>query len=189
MSDPSETPWSDNPNAPQIPYSLHFNEKVNFVGYPIGAMFYGTRTHLCFRLSMPISSDRSTILGIIVLLFFQCMSALFNPTNRTKKGTKWGLAIHTVAMFSFVTISIVASLQIQSISYVDNREFPGFGDGFYRGPFGYQSLIVFTAFSDIPGAMFFLNDCLAHGLLVSFVSKSVPQVFNAGRSYSSTVAV
>jgi hypothetical protein len=107
------------------------------------------------------------------------MGALLNPANHTKKGTKWGFVAHTVAMFSFVTISTVASLQIQSISYVDNREFPGFGpSGFYRGPFGYQSLIVFTAISDIPSIMFFLNDCLAHGLLVSSVSESITQVSN-----------
>ena len=98
------------------------------------------------------------------------MSALLNPTNHTKNGIKWGLVAHTVAMFLFVTISTVASLQIQSLSYIDNREFPGFGDGFYRGPFGYQSLIVFTVISDIPSVMFFLNDSLAHGLLASFLS-------------------
>lgn len=94
------------------------------------------------------------------------MSVLLDPTNTTKKSTKWGLVAHTIAMFSFVTISTAASLQIQSISYVDNREFPGFGNGFYRGPFGYQSLIVFTALSDTPSFMFFFNDLLAHGLLV-----------------------
>lgn len=116
------------------------------------------------------------------------MGALLGPANRTSKVTKWGLVAHTVAMFSFVTISTAASLQIQSISYIDNREFPGFGGGFYRGPFGYQSLIVFTALSDITTIMFFLNDALAHGLLVSSVQMPVAPVCDEGRSYSSIVA-
>jgi hypothetical protein len=38
-------PWSNNPNAPQIPYSLYFAEKANFAGLLIGAIFYGMRTY------------------------------------------------------------------------------------------------------------------------------------------------
>jgi len=41
MSD--EKPWSNNPNAPQIPYELYFGEKANFAGILIGAILYGTR--------------------------------------------------------------------------------------------------------------------------------------------------
>jgi len=41
MSD--EQPWSDNPNAPQIPYDLYFGEKANFAGILVGAILYGTR--------------------------------------------------------------------------------------------------------------------------------------------------
>ena len=41
MGDSSENPWSHNPNAPQIPYSLYFAEKINFAGYLVGAVFYG----------------------------------------------------------------------------------------------------------------------------------------------------
>ena len=42
MSDPQDKPWSDNPNAPKIPYDLYFGEKATFAGILIGSMFYGT---------------------------------------------------------------------------------------------------------------------------------------------------
>lgn len=42
MSDSSETLWSDNPNAPQIPRDVYLGEKSNFSGILIGAIFYGT---------------------------------------------------------------------------------------------------------------------------------------------------
>lgn len=45
MTDASLKPWSDNPYAPQIPYSLYFAEKTNFAGVLIGAIFYGMPTH------------------------------------------------------------------------------------------------------------------------------------------------
>ena len=43
MYDPREKPWSDNPNAPKIPYSLYFQEKVTFAGDFVGPILYGTR--------------------------------------------------------------------------------------------------------------------------------------------------
>ena len=42
MSDPQENPWSDNPNAPKIPYALHLDEKANFAGYLVASILYGT---------------------------------------------------------------------------------------------------------------------------------------------------
>jgi hypothetical protein len=54
MSDSSEKPWSDNPNAPQIPYLLYFAEKANFAGILIGAILYGMSTHVhIFYPSLP----------------------------------------------------------------------------------------------------------------------------------------
>ena len=46
MASSSESPWSDNPNAPQIPYLLYFVEKATFAGTLLGAIFYGTPTHV-----------------------------------------------------------------------------------------------------------------------------------------------
>ena len=54
MSDSLIIPWSDNPNAPKIPYVLYYVEKVYFAGFVIGAIFYGTVT--CTSVRAP-SSD------------------------------------------------------------------------------------------------------------------------------------
>lgn len=88
------------------------------------------------------------------------MGTLLDPTNRTRGGIKWGLVVHTVAMFSFLTIYTGMNLDLQSISYVDNREFPD-------APLLYQFNISTTAISVVPNVMFPLNQWLADGLLVS----------------------
>ena len=46
MSDDSQVPWSDNPNAPQIPYVLYESEKYNFAGILMTATFYGELTRV-----------------------------------------------------------------------------------------------------------------------------------------------
>ena len=45
MSEDSQVPWSDDPNAPQIPYVLYESEKYNFAGIVLTAMFYGEPIH------------------------------------------------------------------------------------------------------------------------------------------------
>ena len=127
------------------------------------------------------------ILGIVVVLFFQCMHALFDPVNRTRGGIKWGLVAHTVAMFSFATIYAAMSFNIQSISFIDNRNFPGVAREAPPGPFGYQLFISSTAIAIAPTPMILINDWLAVGLLVS-VSSSAAHVPNVDRSSSSIVA-
>lgn len=111
----------------------------------------------------------SIIQGVVVVLFFQCMGALLDPVNRAREGIKWRLVAHTAAMFSFATIYIATTLEIESISFIDNREFPG-DDVLPPGPFGYQFLIFSKAISILPQVMFFLNNWLADGLLVSAVT-------------------
>jgi hypothetical protein len=101
------------------------------------------------------------------------MGALLNPVYPTREGVRWGLVAHTAAMFSFVTIFTAINLDIQSISYIDNREFPGDSSMFPPGPLGYQIFIYSKAISVVPTIMFHLNTCLADGLLVSHVSSSV----------------
>lgn len=117
-------------------------------------------------------SARSIILGIVIVLFFQCMSVLLSSAYRTRNGVRWGLVSYTMATFSFVTIFTTLSLDIQSISYVDNREFPG-NDALPPGPLGYQYLIYSKAISITPNLMFLLNNWLADALLVSLY----PQAF------------
>jgi hypothetical protein len=84
MSGSSEIPCSNNPNIPHIPYVLYFREKANFAGVLIGAIFYGMST---IR-PVPTPANRSIILGIIIVPFFQCIGAFFNPANRPKGGIK-----------------------------------------------------------------------------------------------------
>lgn len=143
MSGSSEEPWSSNPNAPQIPYSLYFAEKANLAGVFIGAIFY----------------------GIVIVLFFQCMGSLFSTVYRTREGIRWGLVAYTSTMFSFVTIFTAMNLDIQSVSYIDNRAFPG-TDQIPPGPLGYQYLVYSKAISIVPNLMFLLNNWLADSLLL-----------------------
>jgi hypothetical protein len=98
---------------------------------------------------------------------------LVSPVNYTNGRLRWGLAAHTAAMFAFVTIFTAVNLDIQSISYIDNRDYPGDDVMFPPGPLGYQFLIYSKAISVVPVVMFHLNTLLADGLLVSSVINSV----------------
>jgi len=168
MSDPSQKPWSNNPNTPQIPYDLYLWEKAAFAGGLIGAILYGLPTYISICSVLLTSLVRSTVLGIVIVMFFQCITALFNPANRRREGIKWGLVIYTVLMFSFVTIRSVMALNLVSISFIDNREFPGVGDQLPPGPIGYTLLACPKATSVVLGLMFLLNNWLANALLASF---------------------
>lgn len=99
------------------------------------------------------------------------MDALLNPSNR-KNGIKWGLVVHTATMFSLTTIFTGMTLDIQSISFIDNREFVS-AIGLPPGPLGYQVLIYSKAIGIVPSVVFLLNQFLADGLLVRSVSPSV----------------
>ena len=105
-------------------------------------------------------------LGTLIVLFCQCMVTLFNPVNRKMEGIRWGLVSYTVATFSFTTVIHGMCLNIGSISYIDNREFPG-GEGMPPGPLGYRLSIWSGALTVTPRLMFLFNNWLADGLLVS----------------------
>jgi hypothetical protein len=90
-------------------------------------------------------------------------------------------------MFSFVIVYTVTTLELQSISFIDNREFPGTGGVIPSGPVGYQLSVYSDAIGIIPQAMYLLNTLLADGLLVSTVSDSCTRVSNAGH-FSSCIA-
>ena len=107
-----------------------------------------------------------TFLGIVVALFFQCISVLLSPINPLRKGIKWALVAHTIALFSFLTIPVGIELNNLFIDYINNREFPG-NDEFPPGPLGYTGLLNLKATTTVFDAMFPLNQWLADGLLVS----------------------
>ena len=59
MSNSSEKPWSDSPNAPQIPYWLHLEEKGDLAGYLISTIFYGWPAHRFIDLCSSYLSDHN----------------------------------------------------------------------------------------------------------------------------------
>jgi hypothetical protein len=95
------------------------------------------------------------------------MGALLHPTHCAREGVRWALVAYTVTMFTFVTITVTMSLYIRFTCYVDNRGFPS-TDGLPSGPYGYQKIIYSKAIFVVPNLMFFLNNWLADGVLVSF---------------------
>ena len=122
-----------------------------------------------------------TFLGIVVALFFQCMATLLSPANSMGRGIRWAHVAHTVALFLFLTVSLVIAFDYLSIEYINNREFP-------PGPIGYDGLLSLKASTTVLNAMFPLNQWLADGLLVSPILNLVASGYNAGRA-SSFIAV
>jgi len=120
--------------------------------------------------------DDSVILGVLVMLFFQCMAALLNPVHRRGEGVKWWFVSYTVAMFSFVTVYTTVNLHIQSEAFIDNRkDYIHEGYTFVgSGPLQYQYDIRRTALGFIKNTMFNLNNWLADGLLVSSLFGATP---------------
>ena len=84
---------------------------------------------------------------------------------------------YTAVAFSFVTVLTAMDLDIQSVSYIDYREFPG-GDSLSPGPHGYLDLVNSNAINIVPNTMFLLNSWLTEGLLVSCLSKSITRMSN-----------
>ena len=62
------------------------------------------------------------------------------------------------------------NLEIISVSYVDDREFPGIEGFMPPGPLGYRLIASSMMLGIVPNIMLFLNNWLADGLLVSSLS-------------------
>ena len=114
----------------------------------------------CVCLLVPTLHTQPTIQGISTVLFFQCMFALFNPANCTRRVVKWGLVAHTTAMFSLFAAPITVYIKQQSFFYIDFREYLG-------GPSDENIIFPEAIFLCI---MFPPSQWLADGLLVSSVS-------------------
>ena len=165
MSGSQEEVWSDNPNAPKIPYYLYIAEKSRLAGVSLGPILYGTwkisRLHAwIFVLKF------SVVVGILVVLFFQCMVALFNSANRRREGINWWLVSYTVLMFSLATILLGTGMTVQFDCYIDNREYPGAEGGGDLGPLGYRDSIGPGALLMTDGLVSSLSYWLADGFLV-----------------------
>jgi len=107
------------------------------------------------------------ILGMLIVLFFKCMTALLSPAYRRGEGIKWGLVSYTVVMFSLVTAATAMNLHIQSISQIDNREYPGIKGRLPAGPAGYSFFLYYKTINLIVNSAYLLNNWLADGFLVS----------------------
>ena len=101
------------------------------------------------------------------MVFFKCMAALFNPVYRRGEHIKWGLVSYTVAMFSSLTLHNAVVLKIESICFINNRNFPGGDGGLPPGPLGYQFFTYLGTLNLVAYITFLFNGWLADGLLVS----------------------
>ena len=95
------------------------------------------------------------------------MAALFSTVNRKREGIRWGLVSYTMIMYSFATVFTAMNLNVQSISLIDDRNFPGVKGVLPPGPLGYQWLTYSDPLTVVPNLTFLLNNWLADGLLVS----------------------
>ena len=95
------------------------------------------------------------------------MRVLLNPVSRAGEGIRWPYVAYTTVMFSFATIYTAMGLDVQSLSFIDNRNVPRIDGSLTSGPIGYQSLIESEAIHVVPDVIFLLNDLLSDGLLVS----------------------
>ena len=100
------------------------------------------------------------------MVFFRCIAALFNPVYRKGERIKWWLVCYSVVMFSFATAFAGVNLDILSISFIDNRGFPGVESELPPGPYGYQLFISPSALNVVANTMFTLSNWLADGPLV-----------------------
>ena len=114
------------------------------------------------------------VLGIVTVLFFQCIAALFNPVHRRGERIKWWLVSYTTVVFSLATVQIALSLDTQSMSYIDYRTFSGINDLIPPGPLGYQMAISADALNMVPSVAATLNNWLTDGLLVSSLFDVAP---------------
>jgi len=163
-----EQPWSNSSTAPPISKHNYNAEKAMLAGSFICSVLYGTPPPT--RSLFALTSIVRFILGVLAVLFFQCMAALLNPTHRREEGIKRWLVFYTVAMFLFVTVYTAANLHIQSISFIDNRQDVPAYSPHSSGPLNYQYDVRGTSLGLIPNVMFNLNNWLADGLLVSSLS-------------------
>jgi len=100
------------------------------------------------------------------MVFFQCMASLLDPVKRKWEGVKWGLIFYTMVMFSCATIVIGTANNIASVSFIDNRGFPGVEGVSPPGPLGYQRTICSGVAGIAPIFVSSLSYWLADGLLV-----------------------
>ena len=96
------------------------------------------------------------------MVFFRCMAGLFDPVHRRGEPVKWGIVSYTAVMFFLTTVLIAVNFDINSVSFIDNRQFPG-------GPGEYLETVLPMSLNPVADAMAIFNSWLADGLLVCFL--------------------
>ena len=94
---------------------------------------------------------------------------------------------YTSANFLLVTVYTAMSFNIQSVSYVDNREFFGDDSATSLEPLGHQSSAYFKVDNIARTVAYVLSHWLNNGLLVSPVSILSAQMPNGARSSRSYI--
>ena len=113
---------------------------------------------------------RPIVLGIVVILFFQCIGALVDPANDMRRSVKLGLVAYTAALVSFSTISLAVARNVLSTGFIDIRNFPG-TEEYPPGPLG--GTLIFGVDNGRATLVSFpapVNQWLSDGLLVSSIS-------------------
>lgn len=136
-----------------------------------------------------LCSIRSVLPGILAVLSFQCVAALFKTANRRREGIRWWPVVYTVLMFSFATILIGTGQAVQFDCYIDDREYPGAEGGIIPGPLGYRFVLGPGTLLMIDTLMFQLSYWLADGFLVRcyLIPSPLAQVSNSNSPSSSIV--
>jgi hypothetical protein len=175
-------PRSQYPYAPVLGWSQYYYEQASFFGGHISAMLYGISAYLSVCPCLPRLFDLNsrdchrTVLPV--------HGRVVQPLQSRNSGHQMGLGAYTVAMFSFVTIATAMNLNLLDLllHYISRT---------LRG----LSVTLLTAHihnysprRPAPNILFFLNSCLADGILVGPESKSVAQMSYASRPCSSIVA-
>ena len=93
------------------------------------------------------------------------MTALLNPVYRRGENIKWRLVCYTMVMFSLATVLTTIKLDLESIGYIDNRNFPGATTSWTE--VGYLRSIYLKAVNIVPNVAFIASGWLADGFLVS----------------------
>lgn len=88
MADSSEKPWSDDPNAPKIPYSLHIQEREKFTGDFLAGILYGMpAASSSIRIHFVCLTDHSRNHRRSVLLVYDCTAP---SSQSSKRGYQMG---------------------------------------------------------------------------------------------------
>jgi hypothetical protein len=111
---------------------------------------------------------------MLVVLYFQAITALVNPLYREGQSIKWGLVGYLTVLFGLATTFTALKVRLQQLAYIDNREFPGLPYGVPHtippGPIGWSLLMYSKPLAIIPNVCFIIANWMADDLLVSITT-------------------